>query len=323
MSRRPLMIARLGALLLLTQTACLQLDPFVHNARHCSVIDDTTCTQEPNSWDRLCTPCDEPYDWSEHIDWHDGFFEGDQSVRSIDMFNQMTLPTTDGEGELDLYFIPSHGEDAARAQITIAYEHGNYANIEHYRPRIRLLHELGYNVLVWDYRGYGKSLPDTTPTPDQFLADAHQIRELVDELAPDPERVIVYGVSLGAVPAVEMALHRSPCALVLEVPFTSIEQITETNTGASLGGGMLTQGEYENRDKIKGYKGPLMVFIASEDDLFPQESIEELYENAPGPKEKHLVVGAHHGLEDGPPEILGMTAYDALLSSFLTRSGCH
>ena len=45
------------------------------------------------------------------------------------------------------------------AETTIVYNHGRYASIDHYMPRIQMLHELGVNVYVWDYQGYGKSLP--------------------------------------------------------------------------------------------------------------------------------------------------------------------
>lgn len=315
MRRHPLMFLICGSMLMLA--GCLQLDFVAHNARHCSVVGPDTCDVE-ESFDKLCTPCDEPYDWSTQDEWPEDFLTDAQSVRQPMVIERRPVKTTDGAGELDLYVVPSHGEIAEQADITVLIQHGNFGSIEHYLPRVKMFHELGYRVVIWDYRGYGKSTPESTPTPDEFIADAHQIRDLVPELTDTPGQLIIYGMSLGAIPSIEMALHTPPCAMILEVPFTSLDEVTKTNTGTSLGGGFLSEGKFENIEKIKSYTAPLMVLHASEDDLFPLESVKQVHDNAGSSiKEFHIIEGANHGIGDGVPEAAGLTHYQTLLDEFI------
>jgi uncharacterized protein len=302
---------------------CLSLDGFVHNARHCSAVEPETCEEE-EPFNRFCTPCEEPYDWSVQYPWPQGFLPEGRTVRAPQQVEPMTLETEDGKGTLDMVWIPAHGEDVERARVTLVYQHGNYGSMEHYVPRARILHELGYNVLYWDYRGYGKSTPDVPGETDEFLADARQVLAFAATKAPDTQKIVVYGMSLGAVPSVEMALHDRPCALILEVPFTSIREISDSNAGVGLPGGFLTRGYFENAERIKDYEGPLMVLHGTQDDAFPLESVERLYENAPGPKVMHVVEGALHGVGRGVPETAGLERYGAFIEDFLREqaAGC-
>ena len=324
MSARPMILSAALGLLLWACGGCVQLDSAVHNARHCSAIGPETCEEVEDPFDQLCASCEASYDFNRAYPWPPSLLQqGEPALRAIspELISQRAVETEDGLGTLDLYVITSHGEEEARRDVTLIIQHGNYAGIEHYIPRLQILHELGYRLVIWDYRGYGKSTPPETPTSDQFLADARQIRELVhSELATSPGQVVIYGMSLGAVPSVEMALHRAPCAMVLEVPFSSINSITRTNTATSLGGGFLTQGEYENTEKIKQYSAPLLVIAASEDTLFSSEEIELIYENAASAdKEFLLVEGAEHGVGEGVPETLGLARYGLLLDDSIGR----
>ena len=169
-SRLTFAAAAAGAL-----TACADVDAMLHNPRHCSIIGPDTCERASDPiWGKLCAACDDPYDWGIEYAWMEQTFDEGQSARAIDAstVTQMSIPTSDGLGSLDAYLVPSHGEDPDLAGITIVYSHGNFASIEHYLPRVRYLHELGVSVFVWDYRGYGKSEPNTAPNGEQFVADA-------------------------------------------------------------------------------------------------------------------------------------------------------
>ena len=305
----------------------MDLDGFVYNARHCSVLTESDCTEVPEGWDvdwdLLCVPCEEPYDWSKDYNWVDGMLADGEDIRPVDNATVVNdrIETEDGLGELDIYYIPSHGEDPTKADTTILYSHGNFANIEHYQPRVRLLHEAGYHVIVWDYRGYGKSEPAQTATSEQFLSDAIQVQQWALTQAPDASKIVLYGISLGAIPAIEMATRGTqPCALFLEVPFTSMNQIAEANTGASLGEGFLSQGNYNNRGKLEGYRDPLLVMHGSNDNLFPLDDVKELYDGAIGPKEMWIVEGGEHGIGKGVPERGGFGEYTRRMSAFLENN---
>ena len=154
-------------------------------------------------------------------------------IRPIDnnIVMDVDFNSTDGEATLDAYFIPAHGEVADLAETTIVYNHGRYASIDHYMPRIQMLHELGVNVYVWDYQGYGKSLPETAPDSQDWMDDASTALEEVKALAPNPDQIVLYGMSVGGYPSGEMARQNQNCALILEAAVLSVSR---KNRGQSL-----------------------------------------------------------------------------------------
>ena len=143
---------------LMTVGCGANLDFMIHNGKHCSIIDEVLCNEEPY-WDKLCVTCEEEYPWDQEYEWMEATISNGESIRAIDINTIVDLDfeTEDGVSTLDAYFIPAHGENAALADTTLIYSHGNRGGIEHYLPRIRMLHEWGVNILAWDYRGYGKS----------------------------------------------------------------------------------------------------------------------------------------------------------------------
>lgn len=295
---------------------CMNVDSFVHNPVHCSTVGADTC---PSAWhplDDVCVPCDEEYDWGFDHPWLDGTFEEGAEPRDIDASTVLrdTIRTEDDLADLDLYFVPAW----TGSTTTVLYNHGNYAGIEHYLPRVRFLHEAGYNVLVWDYRGYGKSTQGA-PTAEQFLADARQIRAISDGYVPDPDRVVIYANSLGGIPAVEMAVDDPGCALMLEASFTSTELIAQSNTTLSLGEQFLSEGRFDNVEKIRGYDGPVFGMVGGEDEKFPPEDFRQLIEAAPGPTELWILDGVKHGMSNGGVPEAGLAEYFERMDAFLVE----
>jgi hypothetical protein len=300
-------------------TGCFDLDGFVHNPRHCSAVTAETCDAESDLWDKVCVPCEQSYDFGASYPWMDGTLTDGQIVRAIpeDAVTPISIPTTDGLGTLDAYFIVSHGENTTVKNTTVIYNHGNYASIEHYIPRLQFLYDAGYNIFVWDYRGYGKSLPDSAPSPTEFMADAQQVREHVEDLVPDAEKLIVYAFSLGGIPAVEMAVHDEPCALFLEAPFTSMGLIAKGNSTLSFADTFFSQGHFNNPAKLDGYPGAVLLMIGTEDIKFTLEDQREVFDGVKGPKEFWTLEGVSHGIANrGIPEA-GLTAYQEKMASFL------
>ncbi len=298
---------------------CVNLDALVHNPVHCSTVSEDTCEGIDEPFDRVCVPCDEPYDWGRDYDWIAGTLEAGQTIRAIDasLVTPVPIATADGEATLDAYFLESHGEDAGTAGVTLVYNHGRYAGIEHYLPRLRFLHEAGYNVFVWDYRGYGKSDPDVAPTSEQWLVDAAQVLEVARGEAPDPGRLIPYGYSVGATPAT--AMLDEVCALVLEAPQPSLSDAAEFGTRLSLPEQFLTSGRLSNYERLEAFDGPVLGMIGTEDEVVAGPDVQEPFiESGSGPAELWVVEGASHGIAGGGiPEDAGVTAYLDRLRSFV------
>lgn len=113
---------------------------------------------------------------------------------------------------------------AESAKATLVLSHGNAGNISHRYLLLRSLQRHSFNVLMYDYRGYGRS--EGTPTEAGIYKDG---RAAYDYAASLPEAkagpMILWGTSLGGAVAIDVATHRQPAGLILESTFTSAEDV--------------------------------------------------------------------------------------------------
>ena len=301
----------------LSLLGCVNLDGFVHNPVHCSTVSEDTCEGKDDVWDQICLACEEPYNFSDTYEFKDGWFARDIPEDSV---TNHKLKTADGEGEIDLYWITSHGENSTLAQTTMIYNHGNYAGVEHYMPNVRYFHEAGYNVVVWDYRGYGKSMPETTPNATQWFADTELVYDFVRASALDNSKIVMLGQSLGAIPASHAVLYQKPCALIMETPFTSLGTIGQDNSGLNFPDAFLSSGSYNNIEKMKSYDGPLFVMHGTQDYTISYEAAVALYNAGAGPKDMWTIVGVGHIISRPNREnAVGTERYLERMQEFLTE----
>lgn len=309
----------ISVFVLISIAGCIaDLDAFMHNPRHCEIVGKTTCEDVEEEWDRICVPCDEPYDWEKELT----YFKSESRPIGIpdSQIEQIAIPTTDGVGELDTYFIRSHGNDSQLAQTTVVFNHGNFGGIEYYACRVRLFYELGFNVVVWEYRGYGKSKPNRVPTAKEFFKDAELILKRAEEFAADSSKILYYGMSLGTAPATHQVGVREPCALVLEVPFSGFGPIHQETAYVGLPESYLVTGDYNNAEKLSHSSQPTLILHAGKDQRFPPPSIQELFDGLPtADKEIHLFDDAIHGIhpDSGIAEMIGKAAYFKIYRDFL------
>lgn len=304
--------------------ACVTLDGQLFNGVPCTEVGPSTCDKQ-SAWDRLCTPCGEDYPLDIAYPWAPSFLAAGEAIRVPDAagVERFEIPTEDGRGALDAMWLSTHAEDADLADFTVIYNHGNFGSLEHYMPRMRILHELGVSVLAWDYRGFGKTTPNENPTSEQWFSDADLIYQAAASRAPSADAIVVYGFSLGAIPAVELALRYGPCAMILEAPMTSLRQIAESTSALSIPGSVLTSGKWENRDKIIRWRGPLLTMSGTADIVFPLQTVRELHAGASSShKEFWTVEGAGHGVS--PPGVpdAGFSEYKGQIQRFLGQANC-
>ena len=133
-------------------------------------------------------------------------------------FEKIALKTEDGL-KISAWYIP-----ADNARYTILFCHGNAGNMTHRLDSINILNELGLNCLIFDYRGYGDS--QGKPTEEGTYRDAMAAwKWLTQDKRTKPDRIIIFGRSLGGSVAANLTTKVNPKALVLESAFTSYEQI--------------------------------------------------------------------------------------------------
>lgn len=205
---------------------------------------------------------------------------------------ELTLTTRDGES-LHAWFLPSPvASPEAGERYTVLMCHGNAGNISHRLDRTLLMHSnLGTDVLLFDYRGFGKSsgAPDEPGTYEDARA---AYRYLVDERGIPEDRVVVFGESLGAAVALQLATEVDAAGLVLEAPFTSIRDMAKEVYPFIPNGWVRTR--YQNMEKILRLETPLLVVHGTEDATVPFAQGKALFEAAPEPKRFLPVEGAGH-----------------------------
>jgi fermentation-respiration switch protein FrsA (DUF1100 family) len=199
----------------------------------------------------------------------------------------LRLTTEDGIG-VHAWYMP-----VKDSRFTVLMCHGNGGNISHRLDRALLLQRnLGTDVLLFDYRGYGQS--DGQPNEQGTYRDGRAAyRFLTGEKEIAPKRIILFGESLGAAVAVELATGVAAAALVLEAPFSSIPDMAH-EVFPFLPVGPLIRNRYENEKKIASIRVPLLVLHGKRDRTVPFEQGKKVFEAAPEPKRFYPISGAGH-----------------------------
>jgi len=183
--------------------------------------------------------------------------------------------------EISALYMPKAG-----AEYTILYSHGNAEDIGELRGLFELYRSHGFEVFAYDYRGYGTS--QGRPSESGCHKDIEAAwRHLTGVLKIPPERIIVYGRSVGSGPAVWLASREKPAGLVVESGFKSAFSVVS-------GWGMPFIDRFPNIDLIGKAPCPVMAIHGTKDEVVPFSHGEALYAAAPKPKVRYWVEGAGH-----------------------------
>jgi len=201
-------------------------------------------------------------------------------------FEDVAFSASDG-ARLHGWFVPGESD------VTWLWFHGNAGNISHRLDNLKIIHdELGVNVFIFDYRGYG--LSQGKPTEQGTYQDGEAaLAYLRSRRDVNQEKVIYFGRSLGAAVAVEMATRHRPYALVLESPFTSIREMARL-TYPFLPVWPFLRTKYDSLAKIGSVEAPVLVLHGDRDDIVPLETGRKLFLAAHEPKEFFVIQGAGH-----------------------------
>jgi hypothetical protein len=174
----------------------------------------------------------------------------------------------------------------------VLFCHGNAGNISHRLDSIRLLHSLGLQVLIFDYRGYGHSEGAASEKGSYRDADAAW-RYLVDVRGLPADRIILFGRSLGAAVAADLASRTRPAAVIMESAFTSVPDMA-AGIYPWLPVRLLSRYRYDNLDKITRISAPLLLVHSRQDEIIPFAHGERLFERAREPKQFLEINGGHN-----------------------------
>jgi pimeloyl-ACP methyl ester carboxylesterase len=163
------------------------------------------------------------------------------------------------------------------APYVILYAHGNGEDIgPDLRSYLAEFLPRGFEVYAYDYRGYGIS--DGQPGYWRARADAEAAyQHLVHDRHIPPERIIVYGHSLGAALALQLAARHPVAGLVIESPFLTAFRVKTVVP-------VFPVDKFRNRDRIREIRCPVLVMHGVLDSSIPVWHGRELFRLAPEPK---------------------------------------
>ncbi len=211
-------------------------------------------------------------------------------------YETVRLDTDDGE-TLHGWWIPAgdvsrETSSGASATKTLLFFHGNAGNISGRLESVKQFHELGLNVLIVDYRGYGQS--SGTPSEAGIYRDAEACwRHLTEEKGLAPQKLVVFGRSMGGGPATWLAAQEPPGALILESVFTNVPDVGAHHY-SFLPVRALATNQFDNESRVAEIKVPKLHIHSGEDRVVPFALGRRVYEAAAEPKQFLEIEGGHN-----------------------------
>jgi uncharacterized protein len=201
-------------------------------------------------------------------------------------FRELGLETDDGE-RLHGWWIGSQTNSLGHLLLC----HGNAGNVGDRVLHAALLTACGFDVLLFDYRGYGRS--GGRPSEEGTYRDARAaLTCLLEQPGIDPARVFYLGESLGGAVALDLALERPPAGLVLLSAFSGVRELGRLHY--PFVPAFVIPDAYPTVRRIRELRAPLLVLHGDHDDIVPLSQGRALFEAAPEPKRMHVFPGLGH-----------------------------
>lgn len=206
-------------------------------------------------------------------------------------FEEINIEATDGAILNALHF------KAENPKGVILYFHGNAGDLSRWGEITSFFTKYNWNVLVMDYRSYGKStgkLSESALYEDAQLFYDYVLKQY------DEDKIILYGRSLGTAFATKLASENNPKMLILETPFYNLTSVAKKRFPI-FPVDYLIKYEFNSNEYIKGVNCTTVFFHGTDDQVVPYDSGKKLYELASPEKGKHFITiknGTHNNLSN-------------------------
>lgn len=187
-------------------------------------------------------------------------------------------------------------------RASILYCHGNSGNITWFVDAVKTINAFGFDVLLFDYRGFGRSAG--RPTINGAIRDAAAAAVVFDEVRDPDLPAILWGYSLGGAIATRIADHERWSGLVLQSTFTSLPDIARVHFAGTpvpfLAGRIL-----DTEAALKKLEIPVEIIHGDSDETVPYWMAERLSKSCVGSNFTSIAGGAHKNLHVIDPCSIG------------------
>lgn len=182
-----------------------------------------------------------------------------------------------------------------RQRHVVLYSHGQSEHVASLVSIVvRLQDALDASVLLYDYRGYGKSTG--RPTEAGCIADGLAAQQwLAERTGCLPEEIVLVGRSLGGAVSVAVAATRGARALVLENTFSRLTDVAAYRFPWAPVRRVMHE-RYDSIQRIRQYEGPLLQLHGTRDRIVPAKFARELFAACPSEQKRFIAHrgGKHH-----------------------------
>lgn len=208
------------------------------------------------------------------------------SPAAIGLTYENVILKPESKVEIHGWWIP-----AEESRGTILFCHGNGGNISHRLESIRIFHQMELDVFIFDYRGYGKSTG--SPSEKGTYQDAAAAYNYLQKIRMiKPEKIIIFGRSLGGAIAIDLAAKKEAAALICESSFTSAADMGKI-IFPFLPVRLFIFDKYDSISKVGIISTPKLFIHSREDNVVPFRQGEMLYQRASPPKDFLEIRGDH------------------------------
>ena len=186
---------------------------------------------------------------------------------------------------LNGWYIPSKN-----AKITILFCHGNAGNVSHRLEKIRFFHDLGCNVFIFDYRGYG--LSKGWPTENGLYIDVSAAYNYLISKNISAENIVGYGESIGGAVIINLASRSKLKGVIIDSTFSSAKDMFKL--ASPYMPYWIFASRVDSMKLVKMLKIPKLFIHSIEDEIVPYSLGLKLYEAALPPKEFLQIRGGHN-----------------------------
>ncbi len=200
-------------------------------------------------------------------------------------FEDQWITTEDGV-QLHAWWLP-----AKDADTVLVFFHGNAGNISHRLDNLRHLNAWGISVLIFDYRGYGKS--QGSISEQGLYADSRAAFEAgLARAQAGGSQLALFGRSLGGVAAVSVADRPEVAGVILESTFTNLADMAKVHF--PLPGVGRLKNRFDSLGRMSRVRAPKLFIHGDRDNIVPMELGRRLFTAASEPKTWLLLPGAGH-----------------------------